>query len=230
MQKICEECKKIFNARVSKRRFCSNSCQAKYRERNFTLRFGHRRVFRREISDEAILRALKQSAAGISLAVAAENIGININTLRKRGIELGYKVNQIGRGWHAPTCSLPESIADLAYIAGIVDGEGSIVRHCSTAQMKWILTVVNTDRPLIDWLGTFGGRVYTRTSIKKNLGSKPIYAWNVQAQRDVLAFLGAIAPFMRIKKDKADRAVAEIGAAVAEMNAISIGQLDLKAA
>ena len=100
--------------------------------------------------------------------------------------------------------SLPESPAQLGYLAGLVDGEGSIyvrpheVRVC----------IVNTDKDLIDWLATLGGKVLARHHSR--LGTKPIWIWQVNRRADAMALLNALLPYLRVKHDAAASARARL--------------------
>ena len=96
----------------------------------------------------------------------------------------------------------------IAYLAGIIDGEGSIYignYSCNkTTGARYFQTniqVTNTDKPLIDWLfEKFGGRVNTRTpgQIAKNSRKQP-YVWTISG--DLLTHIcELILPFLICKK------------------------------
>ena len=78
------------------------------------------------------------------------------------------------------------SIAEAAYMAGIIDGEGSIYigsysKNHSTGvhYYQTAIEISNTDEPLIDWIQTtFGGRkaLYTRNQTPKN-SRKQVFRW-----------------------------------------------------
>ena len=63
------------------------------------------------------------------------------------------------------------TVAQLAYLAGIIDGEGSIYignfscnKKTKVPYYQTNIQVTNTDKTLIDWLfDIFGGLVTTRT-------------------------------------------------------------------
>src|SRR4051794_20740972 len=53
---------------------------------------------------------------------------------------------------------IPTSEADLGYIAGLVDGEGSITIIRRKSNNKVCVSIVNTHRPVLEWLvETVGG-------------------------------------------------------------------------
>jgi hypothetical protein len=95
---------------------------------------------------------------------------------------------------------------DLAYMAGIVDGEGSItITDCSRTQGRTFfstsLGVVSTDKPLIDWIiCVFGGHMgsYTPKQTPKN-SRKKVYRWQVTG-KNLETVLNLIYPYVVIKK------------------------------
>lgn len=99
----------------------------------------------------------------------------------------------------------------LAYLAGIVDGEGSYNLKLQKNRMSLdlMLHVFNSDRSLMDWLTeNFGGTFYEihRRSRLERPQWQPVYNWNLrgEAARDLSAKL---APFLIIKKAQAELAV-----------------------
>ncbi len=81
---------------------------------------------------------------------------------------------------------------DLAYFAGIIDGEGSIYignfscnPKTGTKYYQTNMQVTNTDEPLIDWLiGTFGGLKSKRTQKQHAKNSrKQAYVWTASGER-----------------------------------------------
>jgi hypothetical protein len=103
------------------------------------------------------------------------------------------------------------SIAQAAYLAGLVDGEGSIIatQRNSKGRHTWRLQVANTQMVLLDWCieATGVGTIVTtkRKSEKHQDGHWwQCYSWNAY---DVLR---QIAPYMTIKKDLALRMMAEL--------------------
>lgn len=96
-------------------------------------------------------------------------------------------------------------IADIAYLAGIIDGEGTIyIGFDKTRGYHLRFYVVNTDKRLIDWLKTtFGGSVYSRKSLK-NPNWRRKYEWINVNPEDMLP---EILPFLKIKKEQAMLAI-----------------------
>ena len=97
---------------------------------------------------------------------------------------------------------------DLAYAAGIIDGEGWIgigkkgkARHDSYCRV----TIGHTSEWLTKWLQfTFGGTI--SISDRKPNKWKRQYFWNLN-EHETLDFLKAIYPFLRIKRPQAEIAI-----------------------
>ena len=101
--------------------------------------------------------------------------------------------------------SLPTDRETLAYIAGILDGEGCITR----ANDHPIVQVGMTDEPVVRWLAQIGGTL--RVEDGPNRGNrKPLYRWRLLAASDVEGFLRAVFPWLRVKRQQAENAIVEI--------------------
>ncbi len=93
----------------------------------------------------------------------------------------------------------------FAYLAGIIDGEGSFYiaqdnRHGKSFNSR--LYVTNTDKELIDWLyKNFKGLTYSYNSIK-NPHWKTRFQWIVQ-KKDILEMCENIFPYLVVKKEQA---------------------------
>jgi hypothetical protein len=89
----------------------------------------------------------------------------------------------------------------LAYLAGIIDGEGTF--YISNGDHRHRILVVNTDEILIKWLqDNFGGLVYKRTS-KAHPNWKMKYEWLI-CKTDITILCEALLPFLICKKRQAE--------------------------
>ena len=103
---------------------------------------------------------------------------------------------------------------DLAYAAGIVDGEGCIGLYLQTTQKskpsyKMGVRVSNTNEWLLQWLKfAFGGSVCVQrvSSVEKAKNYKPQWQWAIITTR-ALVFLKLIYPYLRLKKPQAEIAI-----------------------
>lgn len=104
------------------------------------------------------------------------------------------------------------STIDLAYLAGIIDGEGCVFignfscnAKFKTPYFQTLILVSNTDKALIDWLyKTFGGSFikYTRAQTPKN-SRKEVFKWSIQGER--LTHIGEVVlPFLICKKNQVE--------------------------
>lgn len=105
-----------------------------------------------------------------------------------------------------------QSVAQIAYLAGIIDGEGCLYigrvrqgKYGCGWQWHVMLRVTSCDEVLILWLEqTFGGSKDSRyrwTSKKKF--TRPVYNW--QATGEMLDYvLSAVEPYLIIKKPQCD--------------------------
>ena len=94
------------------------------------------------------------------------------------------------------------SNADIAYLAGIVDGEGSI--GLGVRQRKYVtptLQISNTNRILIDWLLTIGGTAYATKEARPN--RKRCWLWRM-AGSEARELIRTIRPFLKLKTAQAD--------------------------
>ena len=107
---------------------------------------------------------------------------------------------------YIPKIHMPDNIEKLAYLAGIVDGEGSIFlarSKRSIGQVYPTISVKNTNKALMDWLHfEFGGTVGIAEK-PKNSGHKIAYAWRVYGVLDVEMLLKAIEKYLIIKSSNA---------------------------
>lgn len=96
---------------------------------------------------------------------------------------------------------------DLAYMSGIIDGEGFLDMD---KRGFWRLGVGNTYKPLIDWLGNkidYSTCTYRRS---QNPKWKESWTWNLHGNLKVFALLKLLFPYLIVKKDKAIIAINNI--------------------
>jgi len=91
---------------------------------------------------------------------------------------------------------------DLAYIAGIVDGEGSITLPSYNRGTRYpVVSVDSVDRELLEWLqATIGGTIVTKAKYQDH--HKQAYTWRV-TRNAALQLLADILPYLRIERKKA---------------------------
>lgn len=93
----------------------------------------------------------------------------------------------------------PEEL-DRAYIAGILDGEGSLtIRQRPTGSLDFWITVVNTCSPLLERIKSFyGGSIHARKQIE---GRQQIYALTLSG-REAIRLISEVVPYSIVKYDQ----------------------------
>lgn len=92
------------------------------------------------------------------------------------------------------------TVADLAYIAGLFDGEGSVEIRCCVMpygpKYNLRLTVGNTNQEIISWLHSlFGGFVQSKPPRQRR---RACHWWSLTGDK-AAEFLKLIEPYSRIK-------------------------------
>jgi len=92
---------------------------------------------------------------------------------------------------------------DLAYLAGVFDGEGSIfIAYSRYGKKRFLYAMVDIASADKDW--TFElQRMIGMGGIHKWSGNRA-YHWRLVNQNKILMFLKAIRPYLKFKSEKAD--------------------------
>ncbi len=94
---------------------------------------------------------------------------------------------------------------DLAYTAGIIDGEGCIGIQKTTYANAIYVAVVNTNEWLIRWLRfCYGGNIRIEKSRGPN--NKPQFRWAIHTKQ-AGEFLKLVSPYLRLKRPQAELAL-----------------------
>jgi len=93
---------------------------------------------------------------------------------------------------------------ELAYLAGFVDGEGSITIFRSGKRYHLRFDIFNTNEDVLRWIQvTFGGCVRRVTSRCKETW-KPEFMWYV-GQQQASDILSACLPYLKVKRLQENR-------------------------
>lgn len=99
----------------------------------------------------------------------------------------------------------------LAYLAGIIDGEGTvnITYLPKRDEFRLRLQVVNTDKRLIDWLkSNFESHVYeVKRHSLQNPKWRKRYEWFLYPKKATLPLLKSLIPFLICKKEQMEVAI-----------------------
>lgn len=97
---------------------------------------------------------------------------------------------------------------DAAWLAGIIDGEGSVTLTTERKRQKFKqpqLCVTSTSRNIIDTIERITGVGHVRIKLRREEHHKDAWSWQVKNGRQVLDVLTQILPFMR-EENKVARA------------------------
>lgn len=86
-----------------------------------------------------------------------------------------------------------------AYLAGIIDGEGSFGVYSAGTR----LSIANTHLPLLEWVKDFTGTGRIFQTQVSTLTRRPCYQWDCAA-RAIRVILPEVLPFMIVKRRKAE--------------------------
>jgi hypothetical protein len=95
--------------------------------------------------------------------------------------------------------------AEKAYLAGLVDGEGTVTlaRHHRDQYPQPRLAIANNSLELLEWVrGKLGCGIIIRRSRRKEW-HRDSYAWQVQLAGNVFKVLGEIRPYLILKRQQA---------------------------
>ncbi|ARK32008.1 LAGLIDADG family homing endonuclease [Halalkalibacter krulwichiae] len=100
------------------------------------------------------------------------------------------------------------SISEAAYLAGIIDGEGTITltKMNKTGNRRPIISIASTDKELLDYIqNLIGGYITTKKNYKPGT-HKDSYVLTIKKKQAVFFLLEATLPFLRItpKKERAE--------------------------
>jgi len=107
------------------------------------------------------------------------------------------------------------TIAEKAYFAGIIDGEGSIIFHEDRPKTNFCIEVSNTDEKVMIWIqklfAPYLKVVYRKRKRKSGFGVeknwKDVYQLYIAGIMNVYDILRAILPYLIIKRKKAQGAL-----------------------
>jgi intein/homing endonuclease len=148
----------------------------------------------------------------MSVSQIARRFGCSLRPIRERLKNIQIEIRK--GGWHytkkfSPmSVRIPNSQEKLAYLAGIIDSEGTvgfiINKKRSRERVAPRFKVGNTNYRLITWLRSeIGGRVYKY----ENGRNRPIYEWFVSGIKNIQPLLKAILPYLVVKQDSARAAL-----------------------
>lgn len=94
-------------------------------------------------------------------------------------------------------------IADVAWTAGIVDGEGHIGIERYGGKTTYGINVGNTDRRMLEKLRDLWGGNICFNARPDRPRSKPFWVWYIKGRKNALPCIVNIYPYLVCKHDKA---------------------------
>jgi len=150
---------------------------------------------------EEIVRRYRDEGIGSTLLAREYSVskGTIQNILRAHGF-----IRRTRGGHHSiKTINVPTNLSIIGYLAGLVDGEGSIVREHLRGNLRHSgvrLCITNSCPELLQWLkNEIGGNVQWRER-SSPLSQKPCGVWRVGGYMDTYLLLKIILPWLRIPK------------------------------
>lgn len=103
---------------------------------------------------------------------------------------------------------------EAAYLAGIMDGEGTIIpvkdKDGEGNRSLWRAIISNTDREMLGWCRERTGGMGSISERKRQKEEHTLcYGWQMYSA-EALILLRQIRPYMKIKAEEADRAIADL--------------------
>lgn len=140
---------------------------------------------------------IKLNASGHTLSEIGEKYGCDAETIRNRLKEWDIPGRGSGPRWKLPSISIP-SEKIVAYISGLLDGDGSIGKES--------ITIHNTCRKALEFVVQHVGG-YIVNGSQNALSTKPIFQWTLSVAADKLVFLELLYPYLIIKRKEARQAL-----------------------
>jgi hypothetical protein len=156
------------------------------------------------LTDDQVTEAAARIQSGEAWTAVAREYRVDRCDLSRHFRLLGLEYRRRFYKCQGRKLTIPETVAERAYMAGLFDGEGTLHKQNG----RWSFSIANTYRPVIDWLLCYGGKESPKPRYSPK--HKPAWAWRVHAQQDVYALTEVLAPYMIIKRDLALRVLAEI--------------------
>jgi hypothetical protein len=158
-----------------------------------------------KLSDDTLRRLYWQEKLS-SLSIA-ERLGISHSTVLRCMKKYSIPRRSYGKSFKPPKIPIGKlKSTELAYLAGIIDGEGSM----RLGQKGVHIEIGNSNKKLVDYLS---GLLNSEPKIANTSGSKAkkvFYKVNIHRTIDVVNLLKALMPYLIVKQEKVLNWYAEV--------------------
>lgn len=96
---------------------------------------------------------------------------------------------------------------ELAWMAGIIDGEGSIFSTFQGNNPRFRVSVETTDRIIVPHFVDLFGKGKIRDCASRNDNARASKKWEISSKQDVTELLSSIIPYLTVKKPHAVLAI-----------------------
>lgn len=227
MSDTCAVCGTAFKRRNYRQRFCSHACRDADMERWVDLTcVGCGAAFRRHPWEVRQGRAKYCGPACFHRSTAGLPRVRKVDAVEDRACLVCLAPFKVGGSKHPKKstrfCSVEcrrlaryrngrraaaLSTAQAAYLAGLIDGEGSIMLNPRGAgAITSRVAISNTHRGILDWVASTTGVGKVQTMRAEGISNRTSYAWVTNGD-GALSLLEQVRPFMIVKTAQADLAI-----------------------
>lgn len=92
---------------------------------------------------------------------------------------------------------------DLAWLAGLIEGEGTLTTQVERGNVRWHLRVAMTDQDVIAHVHAIAGVGHMREQRAPShtaRGAKPVWVWDVTRRDDLFEIVTALRPYMHTRR------------------------------
>jgi len=99
----------------------------------------------------------------------------------------------------------PPAPEELAYLAGVIDGEGHVMaRRVKPGRVDFGLVLCMADIPILEWVHERFGGSYSGAWINEKTKSRPRKMWHLSRAADLAFLIPQLAPYLVLKRREAE--------------------------
>ena len=151
--------------------------------------------------------------AGETIQAIADSVNLSRTSVWRYLRLAGLPIRRTGPALKAQSIRVPTDPAVLGYIAGMFDGEGNLYWRRRTERANSVRVAIYSTTPkVLEWIQTtVGGYVrWEHKRVVRHPTWKPMGIWEISSNRDTVALLTALLPYLIIKRDLARLTLADL--------------------